>query len=91
MPPRASDPSLCLILDRWNLSPHALGDHMRLILDHGDPHSSDDLGNFIDVSRVRNLHDFLQFGSAEHLRLHLRIFRAFVQSLAVPSAQFGLQ
>ena len=37
-----------------------------------------DLGNLIDVLHLRNLHDFLQFGCSEHLRLHLRIFTAFV-------------
>ena len=79
-PPRASDPSLCLILDHWNLSPHAPGDHLRLILDHRNlsPHSPGDLGNHIDVLHLRNLHDFLQSGCSEHFRLHLRIFRAFV-------------
>ena len=46
----------------WNLSPHAPGD----------------LGNLIDDLHLRNLHDFLQFGCSEHLRVHLRIFTAFV-------------
>ena len=60
----ASHP-LCLILshqDHQNLSPHAPGD----------------LGNLIDDSNLKNLHDFLQFGCSEHLRLHLRVFTAFV-------------
>ena len=46
-----------------------------LLLDHRNlsPHAPGDLGNLID-----DLHYFLQFGCSEHLRLHLRIFRACV-------------
>ena len=74
---------LRLILDHCNLFPHAPGDLLRFILDHWNllPHSLGDLGNLIDVLHLRNLHDFLQFGCSEHLRLHLRIFTAFVWSL----------
>ena len=50
---------LRLVLDRRNLSPHAPGD----------------LGDLVDDMHLRNLHDFLQSGCSEHLRLHLRIFR----------------
>ena len=39
------------------------------------------VGNLIDDLHLRNLHDFLQFGCSEHLRLHLRIFTAFVRLL----------
>ena len=50
------------------------------LLDHRNPspYAPGDLGNLIDDLHLKNLHDFLQFGCSEHLRLHLRIFTTFV-------------
>ena len=42
------------------------------------PLSPGDLETHIDVLHLRNIHAFLQSGCSEHLRLHLRILRAFV-------------
>ena len=58
---------------------------LRLILDHRNlsPHAPGDLGNLIDDLHLRNLHDFLQSGCSERLRLHFRIFSACVWLLGL--------